>query len=361
MKFIHVSDVHLGAIPDIGKPWSKERSLDIKNTFENVIKKVRAEEAQLLLISGDLFHNQPLIAELAGVNELFKTIPNTKVIICAGSADRLKKTSPLTSFRWASNVHYVLNDKPTCIPLSDLNVDVYSFSYWSKEIDIPMIDSVEIYNPQKINILLAYAGTKNHVPIDIERLKSSRFSYCALGSMNRYMTLIDDKAYFAGRLEPLDIFDTGAHGIIVGEIDSVSGKLENTRFEVMSNVSYVSLEINVSKTTKNEELVETIRNEIVKRGTQNIYKLKIVGTYNPSARFNLSSLQNSYRILGIEDNSDPGYDFASLFRDHSSDVIGSYIRYFLNGRQKELSYTEKKALFYGINALLKTKTDFTNN
>ena len=77
------------------------------------------------------------------------------------------------------------------------------------------------------------------------------------------MTLIDDKAYFAGRLEPLDLHDTGAHGIITGEIDSVSGKLLNTRFEVMSNVSYVSLEINVSKTTKNDELVETIRNEIV--------------------------------------------------------------------------------------------------
>lgn len=360
MKFVHVSDVHLGAIPDIGKPWSKERSLNIKDTFEDVIKKVRAEEAELLLISGDLFHDQPLIADLASVNDLFKTIPNTHVIVCAGSNDRIRKTSPVTSFRWASNVHYVLNDKPTCIPISDLNVDIYSFSYWSKEIDIPMIDSIEIYNPQKINILLAYAGTQHHVPIDIEKLKQSRFSYCALGSTNRYMTLIDDKAYFAGRLEPLDLHDTGAHGIITGEIDSVSGKLLNTRFDVMSNVSYVSLEINVSKTTKNDELVETIRNEIVKRGTQNIYKLKILGTYNPAAKFNLSSLQNSYRILLIEDNSDPGYDFAQLFREHSSDVIGSYIRYFLNGKKNELSYTEKKALFYGINALLKTKTDYTS-
>ena len=30
MKFVHIADVHWGMSPDSDKPWSKERSQDIK-------------------------------------------------------------------------------------------------------------------------------------------------------------------------------------------------------------------------------------------------------------------------------------------------------------------------------------------
>ncbi len=33
MKFVHIADVHWGMSPDSDKPWSKERSQDIKDTF----------------------------------------------------------------------------------------------------------------------------------------------------------------------------------------------------------------------------------------------------------------------------------------------------------------------------------------
>lgn len=37
MKFIHVSDVHLGIKPDEGKPWSEKRAQDIWDSFAEVI------------------------------------------------------------------------------------------------------------------------------------------------------------------------------------------------------------------------------------------------------------------------------------------------------------------------------------
>lgn len=36
MKFIHVSDVHLGIKPDEGKPWSEKRAQDIWDSFAEV-------------------------------------------------------------------------------------------------------------------------------------------------------------------------------------------------------------------------------------------------------------------------------------------------------------------------------------
>ena len=40
MKFMHISDVHLGVKPDAGKSWSKKRTQDIWNTFAETIQDV---------------------------------------------------------------------------------------------------------------------------------------------------------------------------------------------------------------------------------------------------------------------------------------------------------------------------------
>ena len=48
---------------------------------------------------------------------------------------------------------------------------------------------------------------------------------------------------------------------------------------------------------------------------------------------------------------EPQYDFSALFAQHSSDMIG----FFIQALQKEnMSPVEKKALHYGVNALLHT-------
>ena len=85
MRFIHLADVHLGAVPDRGCPWSKEREEEIWSTFRRVIAGIREDPVDLLFISGDLFHRQPLMRELKEVNYLFSTIPDTRVYLMAGN------------------------------------------------------------------------------------------------------------------------------------------------------------------------------------------------------------------------------------------------------------------------------------
>ena len=55
MKFVHIADVHWGMSPDSDKPWSKERSQDIKDTFAKAVAQAGQLEADCLFISGDLF------------------------------------------------------------------------------------------------------------------------------------------------------------------------------------------------------------------------------------------------------------------------------------------------------------------
>lgn len=64
MKFIHTADIHWGMIPDSDKPWGKKREQAIRLTFQGIIEDARDSRADLLLISGDLFHRQPLARDL---------------------------------------------------------------------------------------------------------------------------------------------------------------------------------------------------------------------------------------------------------------------------------------------------------
>ena len=81
MKFIHTADIHWGMIPDSDKPWGKKREQAIRLTFQGIIEDARDSRADLLLISGDLFHRQPLARDLKEVNYLFSTIPGARVVI----------------------------------------------------------------------------------------------------------------------------------------------------------------------------------------------------------------------------------------------------------------------------------------
>ena len=71
MRFIHIADVHLGAEPDAGEAYSRQRPRELWDTLEHVINICEKEQTDLLLIAGDLFHRQPLMRELKELDYLF--------------------------------------------------------------------------------------------------------------------------------------------------------------------------------------------------------------------------------------------------------------------------------------------------
>ena len=91
MKFFHIADTHLGAIPDAGFAWSEERRSEIWESFRSVVAKADREEVDLLLIAGDLFHRQPLMRELKEVNYLFSTLKKRKGVRFMSNTSTKKK------------------------------------------------------------------------------------------------------------------------------------------------------------------------------------------------------------------------------------------------------------------------------
>jgi len=122
-------------------------------------------------------------------------------------------------------------------------------------------------------------------------------------------------------------------------------------FVRLAKVQYTSLIVHVTPDSTNAELLMTLSDELARRGSQNIYRLQIKGLRDPDVVFDLDTLRQRFRIAELFDYSEPKYDFSRLFAEHSSDMIGFFIQEL---DKPDLSLLDKKALYYGVSALLHT-------
>ena len=197
MRFIHMADVHLGAVPDSGCPWSAFRENEIWETFVRVIDQIREEKIELLLIAGDLFHRQPLPSQTERVSQLFASIPDTEVVWMAGSHDYLREDSAYRKVKWTKNVHGFLSEKPEVISLEKLHTKVYGCSYEHSEVTEAIYSSIRPEDQLGIHILLAYGGDETHIPMKKE--DGAGFDYVACGHIHQPEMLAENRIVMAGR------------------------------------------------------------------------------------------------------------------------------------------------------------------
>lgn len=354
MKFIHTGDIHLGLCPDPGMSWSRERAGAVAQSLKAVVRTAAEKQADLLLIAGDLFDAQPLPRDLKAAAGLFASIPQTKIAVCAGECDCLRVSSAALTFPFPENVHFFTEESLSSALFPEINTEVTSFSYHAPVIRENLLSGVRAPEDGRIHILMAHGGDASHVPFLPADLKSAGFTYCALAHDHRPHVLIPGMAAFCGSPEPLSFRDTGEHGCYFGEVDDVSRSLINLTFLPLSSVRCISLLVNVTPESTNTELLLDLTKRIQERGAENIYTIKIRGRRDPALHFDITNLKNRFRIAGIIDESVPDYDYPRLFAEHSSDIIGFFIRELDRPDASEL---EKKALSAGIDALLRTEDE----
>ncbi len=352
MKFIHIADVHLGANPDLEYPWGADRKREIWNTFRRVIEETKREKADLLLIAGDLFHRQPLKKELKEVNGLFRSIPDTKVVLIAGNHDFIQKNSNYRTFSWASNVTGLWGRELEMAEFPEINTCVYGLSYWSREIREPLYEGIYSGKPAGFQILLAHGGDEKHIPIRREALGRLEFDYIALGHIHKPQVLIKDRAAYAGALEPIDRNDTGPHGYIQGEYNE-RGECR-IEFRPLAARSYWDLEVSVPENSTWFELEDSIKKQIEARGSQNIYRLTLDGIREEGAALGTEHLKTLGNIVEIRTKFREEWGYDQLAKKYEGTFLSEYIRQF---QGRELNETDKKALYYGVKALMETRRE----
>lgn len=387
MRFLQISDLRAGADPESEKSWGRQRAAEIRDGLKRAADLASAEGCDLLLVAGGLFCHQPVTSELAEVNRLFLAYPGLQVVIAAGAADPLRRNAPARSFKWAPNVHFAGRDglerfyfpgigtsvyAASCgengaVPLSEL-VREYRESYEAEEraaVKLLLLPELLPETKTKINAgaqaaeqtdsqaqAAAHQAAVPDTALSLQALLEP-FSYAAVGGGAQHAELLSGKAYCAGTAEPLSMQETGEHGVYIGDISSVTGRLIDISFRTTAAASYVPLLVNVTEQTGAGELEALLRSEMDQRGKQNIYRLRIAGRRSPETEFDLKPLFQEYRIAELLDETVPQYDLSALFAEHPQDMIGFYIS-SLQKEADERSSIEEKAMYYGIDALLKT-------
>lgn len=307
------------------------------------------EEVDLLLIAGDLFHRQPLMRELKEVNFLFSKLTKTKVVFIVGNHDYLKPDSYYHTFTWGENVFPLLNGHMGCVELEDLSTNVYGLSYHQKEITESLYDRMYAPRKQKYEILLAHGGDEKHIPIKKEVMAGLGYDYIALGHIHKPQILLENKAIFAGALEPTDKNDIGPHGYVKGEI---TDKGVTTEFVPSAKREYKHLVIPIDEGMTNGSVKEAVREQIQEHGLEHIYKFILKGFRDTDIVFELESIKNFGNIIEIVDETKPSYDFGKLLDKNQGNLLGRFIESLKDEEEDSIEY---QALYEGVQALMETK------
>jgi exonuclease SbcD len=354
MKFIHIGDIHLGAVPDAGNPKLVDRKKEIYDSFYHIIDLCNEKDIDLLLIAGDLFHKQPLLRELKEINYIFDKLIKTQVVLIAGNHDYISVRSNYTGFTWNEKVHMLYEEEVSSVYIEELNTEIFGFSYHTRDVKEAKVDNVLPRDKGRINLLLSHGGSINDVPMNKKKILSNGFDYVALGHIH-IPEIIEGRMAYSGSLEPLDKTEIGPRGYILGEI-SKDGMNSNLKLDFIphSKREYIRIEIEVDVTTTNVGLRDMVKRKIQELGDKYLYLIDIIGFKDPDIIFTIEDLYSTSNIIEINQLAVPDYDFDALYHDNYDNIIGQYIKQ-IGLVQSVDSDISKKALYYGISALLSAK------
>ena len=345
MRFIHTADLHLGACPDSGLPWAAERKQALWDAFHTIIRAVREEGIDLLLIAGDFFHRRPLLRELREVNSLFKSIAPAQVVIIAGNHDCLQPSSPYASFPWAVNVHFLSSGTMDSAVLPELNTVVHGFSYHRPIIRDALYDHLSVPQDGMYHILLAHGGDDTHIPIRLNALAKAGFDYVALGHIHQPRLFSKAGIAWCGSPEPLDRTDIGRRGYIRGEIGAAGCHF---RWVPCAIAEYKPVTVTVTPSSTSLQIRQMLESRL-DPDPRYLYLIRLTGSREPDMVFEKETIRQAGRIVDVIDETQPAYDLDRLEEEHSHDLVARFIREL---NRPDAGDLEKKALFYGLQALL---------
>ena len=358
MKFVHIADLHLDSpflFFNNKTGLGDLRRLEQRNALSEVIEYIKNENIECLFISGDLYE-QEYVKEstIQYIDELFRKIPNTKIFISPGNHDPFITNSFYNNYNWSDNV-IIFNGDFNVIENAFENTDVYGMGFTDYYLNNCNIHSLNIKNPDKINILIMHADLNaskestglKYNPVSENELNSFNFDYIALGHIHCTNYKNSKNIIYPGSLVSLGFDELGKHGMIVGEINKNNIK---TEFIPIDKRCFEEIKINISEIKDVEELIEKINTLFLNEN--NYYKLFLEGNRNFIIDTqNIFNQINQKNILKIEDNTKIKYNIEEISKEIS--LRGFFVQEALKKLENEKYSKEEieKAIEIGLDAM----------
>lgn len=310
IRFVHAADFHLDS-PFDGLDAQKAalRRAEQRDMLHRLADLARREQAQLLLLAGDLLDSSETYAETAETMlEAFAslTIP---IFIAPGNHDWVSRLSPYKRLRLPENVHIFTRSRIECVQLPELGVRVWGSGYTDSTCP-PLLRGFEAAKDGDIlDILLLHGevGRPNspYCPITVQELARSGMDYAALGHNHAFGGLRRaEDCFFAwpGCLEGRGFDECGEKGVLAGDLAPGSCQL---RFVPMGGRRYEKRTVEAG-----EDPLAAILAALPEKTDRDIYRILLTGECGaaPDRSALYAALESRFFALELQDKTVPRRD-----------------------------------------------------
>ena len=133
-KIVHAADFHLdSAFGGLPTDKARERRRESRELADRLADLVRAEEAEIVLLAGDLFDGERVFPETLERLKAALASMGCPVFIAPGNHDPYTPHSPYAATDWPENVHIFHSEAIESVLLPDLACVVHGAAFTSPE------------------------------------------------------------------------------------------------------------------------------------------------------------------------------------------------------------------------------------
>ncbi len=360
MKFLHTADLHLDSAFCLSSPTESERR---RQRQRDVLKKIftlaKAEDCDMILISGDLFDTVFVTPETRKLClELFSDFARP-IVISPGNHDPYVGGSFYKDEKMPENVYIFSSNELQFFDFYDLDVTVAGYAFTSSAMqESPLSVPMPVRHNGKVLLLCAHGDIdiplSRYAPVMSSTLEKHGFDYAAFGHIHKY-TEVKDNIVYCGFGEGRSFDEQGEGGVMIVSTDGVS-PAKAVR-HIVSEQCYITRELSLDGADTAEVVFDAFSRLISeyadKRGVN--LRLELTGTVSDEAAGAIKELCDTSGTLASLDIVDLSLclpDRAVLERDTT--LRGEFYRSLLPSLYSDdinVRKTAIKALSIGLCAI----------
>ena len=246
VKIIHGADFHLDSpFSGLSPQHSAQRRSELRQLPRRLADLAREEEADLVLLSGDLLDGQHIYRETAqALAEALGSIP-CPVFLAPGNHDPWSPHSPYASLTWPDNVHIFSSQTLESVNLPGLGCTVWGRAFCASHQASSPLEGLSLPRDGRLHLGCFHgdvAPQSDYGPISREAIAASGLTYLALGHIHQCSGLQREGDTFwayPGCPEGRGFDETGEKGVLLvetepGHVDARFVPLCQRKYEVLS-------------------------------------------------------------------------------------------------------------------------------
>lgn len=330
IKILHSADWHLDS-PIQGR--TPEQTALLKDALLQIPHKVaaaaKAEDCQIMLLSGDLFDGAYTPESLNALRAALEEV-QIPVFIAPGNHDFVSPQSPWLREVWPENVHIFTKPVMESVPLPELNCRVYGAAFTGAEAPSMLAGFRAQCDEIAIGVLHGdpTQASSPYCPISSEQVRQSGLAYLALGHIHKGGDFLAGNTLCAWSGCPMGrgFDELDAKGVLIVTVDDTC----RTRFLPLDVPRFYELECEVT-----DSPAAALARVLPAVGSQDFFRISLTGECDAVDADALIKEFSQFPNLLLRDRTLPPIDlWASAGEDTLEGIYFRLLQQSMEGQEE---------------------------